>query len=231
MRNLFAEGAASKRDVETAEAAWRSTDAQNAAAAKRLADATVRAPFAGTVSRRAVQAGDRVASGDPMFTVVNTSVLEFEASVPTEYIASVKPGARVRLSVTGYTAGELGGEVARVNATADPATRQVQVYVRVPNRKGELVGGLFASGDIVTNQSHEALSVPAPAIRTEGDATYAIVIEAGRLARRAISIGVRDDGRGLVEVKSGLEAGDVVLTGPLEGLVPGQRVTVGGKES
>lgn len=229
MKNLFAEGAVSQRDVESAEAAWRAAQAGEAVAARRVADAVVRAPFAGTIATRSVQTGDRVGGGEPLFVVADTRELEFEATVPSEHVAHVRPGAAVRLAVTGAE-GEIDGRVARVNATADPATRQVKVYVRVPNAGGRLVGGLFASGQVLTRQARSALAVPTAAVRGDQGAAWVYVLAQGRLARREVSTGVRDDSHDLVEVLSGLAPGDTVVTGTLAGLAEGQTVRVTGTE-
>lgn len=229
MKNLFAEGAVSQRDVESAEAAWRAAQAGEAVAARRTADAVVRAPFAGTIATRSAQTGDRVGGGEPLFVIADTRELEFEATVPSEHVAHVRPGAAVRLTVTGAE-GEIEGRVARVNATADPATRQVKVYVRVPNAGGRLVGGLFASGQVLTRQSRSALAVPTAAVRGEDGAAWVYVLAQGRLARREVRTGVRDDAHDLVEVLSGIAAGDTVVTGTLAGLGEGQTVRVTGTE-
>jgi RND family efflux transporter MFP subunit len=229
-RELLRAGAVSAREVETVEAHWRAAEAQAAQAQRRLADATVRAPRAGVVSVRQVSSGDRVGYGDPMFTLVDTGVLEFEATVPSEDAAAVRPGAAVALTVSGAAAREVRGEVARVNATADPATRQVKVYVRVANRDGALVGGLYASGRVLSRRTDAALAVPTAAVHDEADTAWVMVLADGRLARRGIRIGLRDEGQGLVEVLAGLRAGEQVLTGPVEGLRDGQAARVGGKE-
>ena len=130
MKNLLKEGAVSERDVESAEAAWRAAASQHAEARNRLGDATVRAPVPGVIATRYVQAGDRVADGDPLFQLVNTRELEFEATVPSEFVQRIQVGAPVELAVTGYHAGTVTGRVARVNASADPATRQVRCTSR-----------------------------------------------------------------------------------------------------
>lgn len=225
-RNLLAEGAVSQRDADAAEAQWRSAQATEAEARKRLDDANVRAPLSGTVVSHEVQSGARVSDGDPMFRLVNTSELEFEASVPSEFAAQVRIGAPVRLDVSGFAHGTISGRVARVNATADAATRQVQVYVRVPNAGGRLVGGLFATGAIVTSEARSAIAVPAAAIRGEEGSRFVYTIARGLLEKHTIESGVRDDGRGLAEVRSGLAAGDSVVTGAIDGLQPGQPVGV-----
>jgi RND family efflux transporter MFP subunit len=229
MQNLFREGAVSQRDVESAEAAWRAAQAGEAVAARRLSDAVVRAPFAGTIATRSAQTGDRVGGGEPLFVVADTRELEFEATVPSEHVALVRPGAAVRLTVTGAS-GEIDGRVARVNATADPATRQVKVYVRVPNAGGRLVGGLFASGQVLTRQARSALAVPSAAVREDGGRPWAYVVADGKLARREVRTGVRDESHDLVEVLEGLAAGDTVVTGALAGLGEGQTVRVTGSE-
>lgn len=230
-QNLFKEGAASKRELESAEAAWRAAAAASAAANDRLSDATVRAPFAGVVATRWVQSGDRVGSGDPLFQLVNTSELEFEATVPSEFVRLVKAGTPVQLAVTGFAAGSLSGRVARVNAAADAATRQVKIYVTVPNRDGALVGGLFASGSVVTREARKALALPAAAVRGDAAQAWVMAIERGVLVKRPVTLGVRDEAHDLTEVLSGLAEGDVVVTGPIEGLAEGQPARVGGKES
>jgi len=229
-RNLLAEGAVSQRDLEAAEAAWRAAQAQDASARKRLDDATVRAPGAGAVTERHVQSGSRVKAADPLFVVADTHELEFEASVPSEYVRLVRPGAPVRLDVTGFEAGTIRGRVARVNAQADPATRQVKVYVHVPNGDGRLVAGLFASGHVVTREARKVLAVPSAAVRHDGDAAFAWVVVGGKLERRAIRPGLRDEARDRVEVLEGLAEGDSVVTGPTEGFEPGRPARVSGRE-
>jgi RND family efflux transporter MFP subunit len=230
-KNLLAEGAVSERDVETAEAAYRAAQAQNEAAARRLADATVRAPGAGVVTTRSVQTGDRVGTGDPLFVIADTRTLEFEATVPSELVQHVKVGSPVVLTASGFTAGTIRGKVARVSNTADDATRQVKVYATVPNADGKLVGDLYATGSVVVSQLTGVLSVPGAAIRKDGDANAAWVLGAdGRMKKNAVKPGLRDDAHDLVQVLAGLAAGDRVLVGPAEGLVAGQAARVVGKE-
>jgi RND family efflux transporter MFP subunit len=229
-KNLLQEGAVSERDVESAEAAYRAAQAADEQAGRRLLDATVRAPRAGVVTTRSVQSGDRVGVGDPLFVVADTRSLEFEATVPSEYVPVVRPGAPVSLDVSGFPAGAIRGQVARINSTADEATRQVKVYVTVPNADGRLVGNQFASGNILTARAAHVLAAPGAAIRAaeHGSVTYAIVN--GRVEIRPVRPGLRDEQRGLVQVLEGLRAGDSVIVGPVEGLVNGQPVRVSGKE-
>ena len=231
MQNLFKEGAVSQRDVENAEVSLRAAEANEALAKKKLNESTVRAPSDGVISQRAVDSGDRVKDGDLLFQLVNTSELEFAATVPSEYAADVRIGVSVVLAVSGATGAGLSGRVSRVNATVDPATRQVKVYVTVSNKDRRIVGGLFASGRIVLRQVKGAVAVPQTGVRRDaGGKTYVLVVDKGRIGRREITTGATDEQASLVEVLSGLDGGERVIIGPASGLEPGQLVTVTGGE-
>jgi RND family efflux transporter MFP subunit len=229
MKNLLEEGAVAPRDLESAEAQLRAAEAAEALAKKHLDEAVVTASLDGVVAHRYVQGGDRVGDGDPLFRLVNTDELEFEASVPTGALGSVHPGAPVALTISGIAGLVVEGRVARVNATVDPATRQVQVYVAVPNRDHRLAGDMFATGRIVREEAKAVLALPSAAIRTEvGSTPFAWVVTKGRIDKRSLTIGLRDELRELVEVKGGVADGDSVIVSPIEGLRAGQPVEITG---
>lgn len=224
MKNLFDKGAASQSDVEAAEARMRAAEANAASTGKALDDASVEAPFNGTVARRDVDAGDRLGDGDPMFRLVNTSELEFKATVPAAYASRLKVGTAVRLTVTGLPGVEIQGRLDRVNAVADEATRQVRVYVVVSNQDHRLSGDLFASGSVLVERAPDVLAVPQAAIRQDATgASYAWVANGGRITRRDVRTGLVDERADRVEV-AGLASGDMVVIGPIEGLADGQPV-------
>jgi RND family efflux transporter MFP subunit len=232
MQNLYKEGAVSERDVQNAEVVLRAAQAQAAAAEKKLNESTVRAPASGVITTKAVDGGDRVKDGDQLFQLANISQLEFEATVPSEFAAQVHPGDGVTLTVTGNGGALVHGRIARVNATVDPATRQLKVYVAVPNQDRKLVGGLFASGRVIMRQVKGALAVPQTALRTDstGGASYVLVVVNGRIARRDVQVGAVDEQAALVQITKGLGAGDAVVSTPVPGLRPGDVVTVAGGE-
>ena len=176
------------------------------------------------IAQRWVQGGDRVGDGDPLFRLVRNAELEFEAAVPSEYAGRLRPGIPVRLVVSGAAA-RIEGRIARVNPTADAATRQVKIYAMVPNRGGRLVGDLFATGTVVLERAGRALAVPRAALRRSGDSTYVWRIARGRAERLRVTTGVADEARDLIEA-SGLTRGDSVVVAPAEGLTPGRRVQV-----
>jgi RND family efflux transporter MFP subunit len=219
LRQARSAAAAARAAVRAAEA--RLVEARDAAARARVA-----APIAGVVSRRGVSTGEAVAPGQPLFTVVDTDTLELAARVPAHQVGAVAVGGPVVFSVDADPGRRLEGHVSRVDPVVDPATRQVTVYVYVPNTGGALVGGLHATGRIVSGRAEAAVTVAREAVRGAGEAAYVIVVEAGRVVHRPVALGPADAATGRVAVREGVEAGAVVVVGPAEGLAPGTRVEV-----
>jgi len=227
---LLREGAIAPRDrdiavlgLNAARARLALAEAQAASADDRLSTATLTAPASGVVSRRYVQAGDRVDFGKPVFDIVDTRVLSLSASVPVEHMAEMRIGRPVALTISQSDSVTVAGRISRINPTADAATRQLRIYVDIPNAGGRLMGGLFASGRVLTQVVANAVAVPAAALRYEGDARTPVVyvVAQGRVSRRTVGVGVSDEDQRLVQITSGVRAGEVVVVGPIEGLTDG----------
>ena len=231
-QRLEAAGAVAPRDVEAMQRALASAqagmaDAQSrlTAAQKQLDKATLRAPFDGRVSERPVNAGDVVQPGTAIVSVVNPASMRLEGSVPAEQLSTLKVGTPVLFTVNGYGDQTFTGRIDRINPTADPATRQVRVYVTIPNEKSTLVGGLFADGRVAT-ESRQGIMVPIAAVDERGIAPIILRIKGGVVERVPVQLGIRDNALEQVELSSGVSAGDTLLASAAQGLAPGTTVRV-----
>lgn len=229
---LAAGGAIADRDLENAANALTSAQAQlagaraqQAQAQRQLEKTTVRSPIAGVVSARPVNAGDVVQPGGALFTVVDPGDMRLEGSIPAAELGTVKVGAPVRFTVTGYPDQAFTGTVSRINPSADPVTRQVPVIVTIPNEQGRLVSGLFAEGRVQA-AAREGIVVPASAVDERGVQPAVLRLADGTAQRVAVRLGVRDPDTDRVEVVSGIGAGDTLLIGAALGTTPGTRVNV-----
>ena len=229
---LLAAGAVAERDIEqsrrasiAAQAALEDANSRLASASKMYRSTTVTAPFGGIVSERPVSSGDIVQPGTSMFTVVDPSSMRLEASVQAEQLSEIRVGVPVTFTVSGYPGRDFVGRIVRVNPTADPTTRQVRIYVSIPNAGRTLVGGLFASGRVST-ASRTGLVVPTAAVDVRGTSPSVMRIKGGKAEKIAVTIGVNDKASETTEVLGGLSAGDTLLLGAAQGITPGTPVRV-----
>ena len=236
-RTLAEAGAFAAQQAEQAEAQLEAARAQVADAQARLAVAEqqvgktrVKAPFAGVVAERQASAGDVVAPGTALFTVIDPSRLQFDASIPAARVGDVRPGARVDFTVTGFDR-PFQGAIERVNPAVDPATGQVRVYVDVPNEDGRLISGLYARGR-VASRAETTLAVPASAVDAGTNPPTVMRVSAGKLEKVPVEISLRDDVAGQIGVCAGVREGDVVVLGSARAsLSEGTQVDVAGREA
>lgn len=210
--------------VEGLRANLRAQEDQVRAAELRLGKASVRAPFDGIVAERSVEAGQYVSVGTPLLTLVDLSTVEMEASAPVSAGATLRPGQPVEIAVDGVER-VFQGEVARISPVARDGTRTLPVFIRIPNDDGLLLGGMFATGQVVTASAEAALALPPGAIIEDSDGTHVLRIVDGRIERAAVQTG-GIWGTGLVRIASGLSPGDLVVTAPLDALSPGRTVRI-----
>ena len=198
-----------------------SAEAQVRLAQNALRDAVVTAPLSGIVAKRHVQPGEKVAFDTPLVTVVDLREIELQAMVPAVDIPELKPGMTVDLTVDGFGDRRFTGRIERINPATEAGTRAILVFVGIPNPNNELRGGMFATGRVALAASAPVLSLPAGAVRNEAGQTFVWAIEDGKLVRRMIVTGRRDDESGRIEVKTALPATLKVLAARFENLKEG----------
>ncbi len=220
-KKLHAAGAVSDFDLQAAQAGYESSLAQlaaaragEAAAGEAARRANVSAPFDGDVSERKANEGEAVNPGAVLFTVVDARQLELEGEIPAEDAVKVRAGMRVEFTLDAYPGRTFRGNVARVEPTADASTRQVGVYVRLPNTDRAIVGGLYATGRILTGASREGVVVPIASLRGAGQDTYVWAVRGGKAVKQQVKVGERDEARGAVEILSGVTVGETVVAAP-----------------
>lgn len=225
-------GALAERDLEAARNAATAAQAQLADARSRLASArkqlgntVLRAPITGIVSDRPVNRGDVVAPGAPIATIIDPSSMRLDASVSSSALADLRVNAPVEFRVRGYGDQTFSGHIERISPIADPVTRQVAIYVSIPNSAGRLVAGLFAEGR-VTSEARQGLVVPANAVGTSGSEAWVLRVRDGKAERVAVEVGLRDERAARVELRSGVAEGDVLLTGAAQAVTPGTPVRI-----
>ena len=133
--------------------------------------------------------------------------MQLEASVPSEALSVIKVGLPVQFEVRGYPGQPFTGRIERISPAADPVTRQVSIFVTIPNVGGRLVAGLFAEGR-VSQQARRALVVPLTAVNTsDPKAPWVLRVAGGKAERVTVALGLRDDQTERVEIVDRREGG------------------------
>ena len=220
-------------DAEQAVAAARAkvaaAEARVRTSSLNTRDTRVLATTSGTIEKRFAEPGEHISSGGQLFTLVRNDILELAAAVPERLASNVSRGQAVQFLANGKA---FEGRVARVSPTVDPASRAVTVYVQVPNPRGELKGGTFATGTVLTRTLSNALVVPVSALHQSANGTQLVYkIARGAVDTATVQVGVVDERTGIAEAVSGVADGDSLISGNVGSLGAGMKVQIVGAGS
>jgi HlyD family secretion protein len=205
-RTAQAQLEASLDGLKLAEAEKAQVEAQRRELMWRRGRVEVTAPADGIVSRRMARVGGYAAgAAEPIFRIVAKGEVELDAEVIETRLAAVKEGQAARVEVAGV--GTIGGTVRLVSPEVDKATRLGRVRIFLGDNPGLRVGS-FARGVIATANG-SGLAVPASGILYGPDGATVQVVRNNRVETRKVKTGLA--GGALVEVREGLEEGDLVV--------------------
>ncbi|HET7424463.1 MAG TPA: efflux RND transporter periplasmic adaptor subunit [Gemmatimonadales bacterium] len=221
-RELLGQKASSQSELEHAEATSRSTEAQLALLKVRLDRTVVRAPFAGVAGERHVSVGDYVTTSSPLVMVQTVSPQRAAFQVPERYADQLKVGQQVTFRVAALTGREFTGRVDFVDPLVQLPGRTITVKAVVANPRRELQAGMFIEVRLATAVRPQAVIIAEDAVLPIQGSSFVWVVQDGKATRRQVELGVRTPG--LVEVRSGVEAGEQVVVGGQERLAEGAPV-------
>ena len=171
----------------------------------------VYAPISGFVTGRSAYHGMKVMPADTLFDILDLSHVWVLADVYEYELPRLSVGQRATMTLSYWPGRVWNGSVTYVYPAVDEKTRTVKVRAEVDNPKGELKPEMFA--DVTLHaRSRTVLQVPDDAILESGTRNVVFVSEGeGTLVPREVVVG--DHGAGVVEIRSGLKEGDVVVRG------------------
>ncbi len=190
-----------------------------------LRDGSLLAPIAGIVAKRQVLPGEKVSPEQPVLTIVDLARLELAGLVGTHEVSRIRPGLPVQVRVEGL-AEPVAGRVARIAPAAEPGTRSIGVTIELANPKELLRAGQYALVRAELADDTERLTLPVTAVGSTSGQDHVWVIENGTLARRAVTVGRRDERQGRVEVLQGLTPAATVLAARFDNLREGAKASV-----
>lgn len=242
-------GLIAQQEIDEASARKRSADAQVAAAKAALGAAEhqvavskaseqravtmneytqITAPFSGMITKRFADTGAMIQAGTasqsqamPVVRLAEIDHLRLVLPVPESIVPRIRVGAPVKVRVTALNR-EFAGKVSRYTGDVQMATRTMDAEVDVANPSGVLMPGMYADAVLTLEKNDNALTVPVQALIAREGKRFVMVVKKGVIEERPIQSGIETAAS--IEVRSGLNAGELVIVGTRTGLKPGQRV-------
>jgi membrane fusion protein (multidrug efflux system) len=221
-KRLREENASAPADLERAEAAARSAAAALNVLELQIARSVVRAPFSGVVGPRFVSVGDYVTSDTRLLTLQTVDPQRAVIEVPERHAVRLRRGQTVEFTVAAEPGRVFRALVDFIDPVVQNENRTIVVKGRAPNRDRVLKPGMFIEARLETATRSDAIVVPEDAVQPLRTANVVWALVDGKASRRAVQLGARQ--QGVVEVLSGVQAGEQVVVGGLERMAEGMPV-------
>ena len=207
---LFRQRTGPARNREQALAKLQSDEAAVQLAKAQLEKLTLTAPFDGVLGLRKVSVGDVVAAGKDIVNLEAIETLKLDFRVPELYLPTVRTGQTLKVAVDSFGGQTFDGTVYAIDPLVDVNGRAVVIRARVSNTDGALRPGLFARVALTLDQTPNAVLVPEQAVSAFGKRQFVFKVVDGKAVQTTVTLGERRNAE--VEITSGLQPGDVVVT-------------------
>lgn len=221
LTSLFEQKILSQAEFDGAQSKARVAIAAVTEAETLLSYTKVTAPFAGVITRKHADVGDLATPGKPLLDMEDSTALRLEADVPEAVVGKLTLGDKLPVRISALEK-ELEGVVSEIAPAADSGSRTFLVKLDLPTQPG-LRGGQFGRVAMPVGET-SALRVPVAAVVQRGQMEMVFIVSDGKAQLRLVKTGKRIGNE--VELVSGVEAGEKVVTDGAAGLGDGQPVEV-----
>lgn len=227
IQRLIKQNSASISDLETAQAEARKASAQLDEVKARITKKSIRAPFGGRLGVRQVSQGQDLRVGDPVVILQKLDPILVNFYMPQRQLHLLALGLPVQVTLEDQQL-SIKGEITAINPEIDPATRNVRIQARINNPNEQLLPGMYVSVDVVLPEKLAVIAIPKTAILYAPFGNTVFVIEdnpdtGSKTVRQQIITTGRSRGD-YVEITSGLNVGETIVTTGAFKLVNGQPV-------
>ena len=224
-QNLYKTSSISKEQLDEAEAAYRSLEADIESLKATIARREVRAPFSGVVGLRNVFLGQYLQPGTDIVRLEDTSVMRLRFTVPQTDISKIKLGQTIKINVDAYPQTQFDGHITAIEPAVNFQSGLIQVQADIPNNDGQLRSGMFARASIILPTVKDQIVIPQTAISftlygqnvyvlKEGEETDKEGNKVKVLRAKQVVVKAGERRGNDVHVLSGIQAGDqIVLSG------------------
>jgi multidrug efflux pump subunit AcrA (membrane-fusion protein) len=214
-----------EENIKALSAAVGVAQAQVSQAQTILNETDLKSSINGVITTRNADEGALATPGQAVLVIQSLDWLFFVASIPVELGDKVKVGQIAKIAIEGNGGKDIQGAITNINPSADPASRQITLKIRIENADHALRPGLFGKINFSTDAKKVEVAVPKEAIQYTGKTpTIAVVNADNKLEIRKIKVGVSDEK--VIEISEGIAVGEKVVTLSYDPLKDGKEVKV-----
>ncbi len=223
--NAFKTGGVTRQQVDQAKLALSNAKARLAQARISFGDATIKSSINGIVNKRHIEPGSVVASGTPLFDLVNVSKLKLRVTVNESQIASLKEGSPVKVAASVFPDKEFTGKITFIAPMAD-STLNFPVEIEINNDGGAIKAGMYGTANFANDGQpmKPLLIIPRNAFVGSVSSNQVFVVKDSMAQLKTIVAGRVFGNK--VEVIDGLQSGEIVVTSGQINLTDGTQVTI-----
>jgi membrane fusion protein (multidrug efflux system) len=223
VQNLIKQKLAAETQLDVERARMQTAEARLDVILARLDDRLIRAPFSGKLGFRNVSPGTLLSPNVSLTTLDDISSIKLDFTLPESYLAAIEPGQEVIALSIAYPGLSFIGSVTTIDSRIDPNTRTIKVRAKLNNDELLLRPGMLLTVRLI-QERQQFLAIPESAVMPVQNKQFAYLIIDGKAERREFEEGRRIPG--FVEVRSGLKAGEQVITEGVIKIRPGSTVRV-----
>jgi len=222
--DLQAKGLISEGDFEKIKFEMEALEASFNLASLELDYTQIRAPIDGVVAQRYIKLGNTVSEGEPLFRVTSLDPLVAYLHVPEREYRHIDQGQPVSIEIDALPGDPMIAAVSRVSPIVDPQTGTFKITVEIVDKERRIKPGMFGRISVVYDVHENALQIPRSAIVEDAGTMSVFVVEDNVAIRKIVTTGFGN--RGMVEIVSGLEDGEQVVTVGQVSLKQDSKVTI-----
>ena len=238
-RELLTDQAVSQAEMDRAVAGYQQALAEAESLRATIAKKTIRAPFAGRLGIRQVNLGQILEAGNEIVTLQALDPIFVDFLLHQQQLSQLKTGLTVRVTSNALLGKVIEGQITTINPKVEETTRNIKVQATIRNTEEQLRSGMYVDVKIVLPVAKDVLVIPVTAVlyAPYSDSVFIVEDDAGQakdgqeagkvLRQQFVRLGEK---RGdFVEVVSGLQAGETVVTTGVFKLRNGQAVVIDNK--
>ncbi len=224
MEELVSKNLVARTELDVAEANMEMADARLEGVMVAMDDRVVRAPITGVLGFRNVSEGSMASATTLITTLDDISIIKLDFTVPEKHLSHLSTGQTIEAESIVYPDRVFAGEIRVVSSRIDPVTRSVSLRAHINNSEGLLRPGMLMTIVMELNEESSLVVPELSAVLSQGSSYVFVVDDTNTVRQMPVELGRRRPG--VVEILSGLKAGDRVISRGVNKVRPGQKVSI-----